>query len=317
MTSFRVRLGILLGIALAFIVYISCFSAPFSFPNKLLLQVGSGETGKDIAHDLAARHAIRSGTLLELLMRLYGTDTHIIAGTYYFPSAQNIFTISWRLHIGDFGLEPVRVVLPEGTDSKQMASLLLQSVPGFNSAAFLSQATEKEGYLFPDTYFVYPGESTGEIVEAMEDNFTAHIASTTLQMDIALSGHTLPLIITMASLLEKEAPGIEDRRIISGILWKRISIGMPLQVDAVFPYITGKNGDEITTKDYSIDSPYNTYTHKGLPPGPITNPGLDSILAAATPTTSNYVYYLSDKKGNFHYSSTYAGQLANEAKYLK
>ncbi len=99
----------------------------------------------------------------------------------------------------------------------------------------------------------------------------------------------------MASLLEKEAPDTLNRQIISGILWKRLSLGMPLQVD--------------------VDR--DTYLHKGLPLGPITNPGLDAILAAATPTTTPYLYYLSDKDGKFHYSKTFDQQLANQRKYLK
>lgn len=90
---------------------------------------------------------------------------------------------------------------------------------------------------------------------------------------------------------------------------------MPLQVDAVFPYITGKNGDDITQNDYVIDSPYNTYTHKGLPPGPITSPGIDAIVAATHASSTPYLYYLSGKDGNFHYSATYEGQLANQKKY--
>jgi UPF0755 protein len=91
---------------------------------------------------------------------------------------------------------------------------------------------------------------------------------------------------------------------------------MPLQVDAVFPYIIGKNSLQLTHADLKVDSPYNTYVNKGLPPGPITNPGLDSILAAVNPTKSNYLFYLSDLHGNFHYSVTYAQQLANQRKYL-
>ena len=120
----------------------------------------------------------------------------------------------------------------------------------------------------------------------------------------------------MASLLEEEAATLEDRQIIAGILWRRMAAGMPLQVDAVFPYIIGKNSFELTTNDLKTDSPYNTYTNRGLPPGPITNPGLDSILAAVTPQKTSYVYYLSDHDGNFHYSTTYEQHLQAKAKYL-
>lgn len=121
----------------------------------------------------------------------------------------------------------------------------------------------------------------------------------------------------MASLLEEEARTTETRKMVSGILWKRLSAGMPLQVDAVFPYIIGKNTFEITLKDLEFDSPYNTYKYKGLPPGPISNPGKDSILAAIYPTKSDYWFYLSDKNGLMHYAITFDEHKINKAKYLK
>jgi UPF0755 protein len=155
------------------------------------------------------------------------------------------------------------------------------------------------------------------MIQAMKANFNAQIAEPAVHEKIVASGVTLHDLIIMASLIEKEAPDTQNREIISGILWKRLSLGMPLQVDAVFPYITGKPVNQITQADYTINSPYNTYTHVGLPPGPITNPGLDAITAAAAPTSTPYLYYLSDKQGNFHYSKTLQEQVSNEKKYLK
>jgi UPF0755 protein len=120
----------------------------------------------------------------------------------------------------------------------------------------------------------------------------------------------------MASLVEEEARTLETRRTIAGILWKRLKLGMPLQVDAVFPYIIGKNTYELSIGDLALDSPYNTYKYAGLPPAPITNPGLDAMLAAVTPTDSPYLYYLSDRNGKMHYARTHDGHLANKAAYL-
>ncbi len=315
--GFKLRLGLLCGIVLGFATYFFFFSAPFSFPGQLLLPVHSGETGADIAKALKTDHAIRSELALRVLLRLAGTHTHIVAGTYYFSQPQNAFTIAWRLEIGNFDIEPTKVTVPEGLDVLQISALLKKTLPTFDSETFLSIAKPHEGYLFPDTYFFYPGESMTEIVQAMQDNFTAHLKNSDVQRTINASGKSEADIITMASLIEKEAPDTANRQIISGILWKRLEIGMPLQVDAVFPYITGKSADEITQEDYGIKSPYNTYINLGLPPGPIANPGVDAILTAATPTTTPYIYYLSDKEGNFHYSKTLQEQVANEKKYLR
>jgi UPF0755 protein len=120
----------------------------------------------------------------------------------------------------------------------------------------------------------------------------------------------------MASIIEKEARTMEARQIIAGILWKRISIGMPLQVDVSFKYINGKVTEDLTLADLKIDSPYNSYLYKGLPPTPIANPGLDSIKATIKPIKTDYLYFLSDKNGGMHYAKDYAEHLHNKELYL-
>ena len=149
----------------------------------------------------------------------------------------------------------------------------------------------------------------------MEDTFTKRLES--IKVIVLAFNRPLSDIIKMASILEGEARTTETRRTIAGILWRRISLGMPLQVDASFKYINGKGTFELTPRDLAIDSPYNSYTHKGLPPTPISNPGIDAIASAVTPIKTNYIYFLSDKEGNMHYAVTYAEHLANKAKYLK
>ncbi|OGC88498.1 hypothetical protein A2419_02025 [Candidatus Adlerbacteria bacterium RIFOXYC1_FULL_48_26] len=315
--GFYIRVALLCGIVLGFVSYVFFFSPPRSFPQQFLLSVRSGETAGDIAETLKADNAIRSEFVFKVLLRLSRSHNRIIAGTYYFDHPQNAFSIVWRLHIGNFNLEPVKVTLPEGTNVSQMNAIFKNSLPIFDSQTFLTLAKSKEGYLFPDTYFFYPGEDSKQIIETMEENFSARISNPAVQKVLSASGKSKADILIMASLIEKEAPDTVNRQIISGILWKRIKIGMPLQVDAVMPYITGKPGSEILQTDYKIDSPYNTYLYKGLPPGPITNPGIDAIIAAATPTTTPYLYYLSDEDGKFHYGKTFDEQLANQRKYLK
>ncbi len=110
--------------------------------------------------------------------------------------------------------------------------------------------------------------------------------------------------------------GDSDRAIVSGILWNRLNKGMPLQVDATLGYVTGKSSSELTVNDLKSDSLYNTYTHKGLPPGPISNPGIAAIGAAIHPDISPYLYYLHDKNGVIHFARTFAEHKQNIAKYL-
>jgi UPF0755 protein len=222
--------------------------------------------------------------------------------------------IAVRVVSGDFETTPVRVTIPEGSDTKQIARILYDKIPNFDRRAFLQATDGKEGYLFPDTYFFMPNDSIEAVLSVFNNAYHTRISK--LAKQIADSGHTELEILTMASILEKEANKTADRQKIAGVLWHRIAIGMPLQVDAVFPYILGKNTFEVTLEDLQVDSPYNTYKYKGLPPGPIDNPGLDSITAALTPVKSNYVFFLSDLQGNFHFAATYAEHMANKKKYL-
>ena len=172
-----------------------------------------------------------------------------------------------------------------------------------------------EGYLFPDTYFFYSNVTPDQVIETLRNNFNQKIK--TALLDIQASGKSLQDVITMASIVEREATSSTDRKMIAGVLWKRISISMPLQVDPPFYYILGKDSSQITLKDLAMDSPYNLYKNKGLPPTPITNPGMSSILATVNPTTSNNLFFLSDKKGAIHYAPTYEGHVANKLKYLQ
>jgi UPF0755 protein len=149
----------------------------------------------------------------------------------------------------------------------------------------------------------------------MRENFARQTQD--YQEDILKSKKSLNDIVIMASIIEEEANGsLESKRIVSGILWKRLSLKMPLQVDAPFTYYNGKNSYTLTKEDLAQDSPYNTYINKGLPPTAIANPGIDSIRAAIAPTQTDYLYFLSDKKGNMYYAKTFAEHKQNKELYL-
>jgi UPF0755 protein len=172
-----------------------------------------------------------------------------------------------------------------------------------------------EGYLFPDTYYFPLDVSGEEVVRIMHENFEKKIAP--YLKEIEKSGKSLKDIIIMASLIEKEVKTKEEKELVSGILWKRLKAGIPLQVDATITYITGKKTTKIPLEDLKIDSPYNTYKYKGLPPAPICNPGLESILAALYPKESDYWYYLSKPDGKTLFFKDYEEFIVAKAKYLK
>lgn len=296
-------------------IYLLVLSPPAGFPAPSILKVKSGQSLDAIALELKERGMVRSKLVAETLVRALGGDRHIREGSYFFPGGQSVLQIAVRLTSGDFDLNPVRITVFEGESVRDIAKLLRRKLAPFDIEGFLKAALPREGYLYPDTYFFYPGEEPQTALNAMERNFEEQWVP--LKEKIAAFKKTEPEVLTMASLLEREARTSEDLRVVAGILWKRISIGMPLQVDAAFGYIYDKPLTELTSENLKVDSPYNMYRNKGLPPTPIGNPSARAIEAAVTPKKTNHLYYISDRRGTMHYASTYDQHLANIRKYLR
>jgi UPF0755 protein len=237
-----------------------------------------------------------------------------MAGEYLFQQPASACTIAGRIINGSFGIPTARITIPEGTSNKGISLILSKNLSNFDAPLFLKDTAELEGYLFPGTYFFSTRASMEDITTTLYDNFKTKIDP--LQVDIKKSGHSLSDIVIMASILEKEAKTPEDQAIVSGILWKRISISVALQVDAPFYYLLGKESNELTLSDLKIKSAYNTYTNLGLPEGPIGNPGLGAIRSAIFPKKTDFLYYLSDKNGVMHYAKSFEEHKANKARYL-
>ena len=304
---------ILLIVAILFFFFNFIICAPKNFPVDSIIVIEKGETLSSTTALLKEKGVIKSEFLFKSFSYIFGGGK-IMAGDYYFTDYQNILKIVFRFKNGEYNLTPIKVLITEGSNTKEMAEILAKKLPSFDKKLFLEISSIKEGYLFPDTYLFLPDQKVEDIVSVMENTFTKRLES--IKIKITAFNKPLSDIIKMASILEGEARTTETRRIIAGILWKRILLGMPLQVDASFKYINGKDSFNLTTEDLKIDSPYNSYIHKGLPPTPISNPGLDSIISAVTPIKTSYLYFLSDKDGNMHYSATYEEHLANKEKYL-
>jgi UPF0755 protein len=295
-------------------IYYFTLSPLSYFPSGSYVTIPEGSSLRQVGDILAQRSVVRESWTFRQVARVLGSDRTVPAGVYYFGRPEGLIQVAERIVSGDFETTPVRVTIPEGSSNKEISNILFAKLPTFDRNEFLQATDGKEGYLFPDTYFFMPGDSIEAILSVFNNGYHVHISK--LQKQIEASGHSELEILTMASILEKEASKTADRQMIAGVLWHRIAVGMPLQVDAVFPFLINKNTFQLTTSDLKIDSPYNTYKYKGLPPGPIDNPGLDSITAALNPTKNNYVFFLSDLQGNFHYATTYAQHVANKAKYL-
>lgn len=288
---------------------------PSPFPSGIVVALPEGVSLDAAVRIMRAAGVVRSSALLETYVVFLDGERHVKAGEYLFAGPETPYAIASRIIRGKYGFSQVSVTIPEGSSREDIVRIISTKVsPTFDGGAFLDLTLNKEGFLFPDTYFMMKNIDAEEVVALMEGNFTRKIAGK--DADIAASGKSLHDIVTMASIIEAEAVTPEDRRIVSGILWHRIALGMPLQVDAAFIAVNGKTTSELTLNDLKIDSPYNTYRFKGLPPGPINNPGLDALDAALHPTSSAYLYYLSDHSGVMHYARTFDEHRANKQRYL-
>lgn len=315
----------------------------------ILLIVGSGfallfTLNYGIAHALettaAARvinipHGIGSGKIGELLQsegfirhRYFwyyylwrrGVSNKLQAGEYELSASMTIPQIAEKLLGGAVVSHERRVTIPEGFTIEEIEKRLREKGYLVDMKKETTRLHLEEGYLFPDTYIFKDDAEAETIVTRMKENFDAKIES--LKPSIDQSGHTLREIITMASLLEEEIPHPEDLPLAAGILWKRFNASMPLQVDATVLYakgIRGGHGEEraLLPRDLILDSPYNTYVRKGLPPGAICNPGLGAIRAALSPAQSDYWYYLSKPDGATVFSKTLEEHTKAKILYLR
>lgn len=304
---------ILAGALFAYL-YITIIQPPDNFPIDELVSVPAGEPLSKISTQLEDAGVVRSALALRVLVTLMGDQYRVHAGDYLFKEPKDIFSVARALALGTYGLEPIKIRIAEGATTKEMAAIFDTHLQRFSSESFLAQAQPMEGYLFPDTYFFLPNTTESTVIQAMRQNFDTHVVI--IEPEIASSTKSLKDIVIMASILEREAYNTKDRRMIAGVLWNRLSRGMLLQVDAAFAYTIGKGTFQLTIADLTSDSPYNTYKYKGLPPGAIGSPSLDSLLAAVTPIKSDYLYFLADHRGVTHYCKTYACQVANKERYF-
>lgn len=320
------------------VLLVLIISTPFAllrYYNYLLSPVSKEETTKrfvikpgqpfiQIAKNLEEEKLVRNAIAFRLLVTQLGITNKIQAGDYQIPQNLPARELAKLL---TFGAIDIWVTFPEGQRVEQQAETLVEKLKTedndkyqFEKEQYLKLADE--GYMFPDTYLIPKDASASAAVEKLRGTFDAKVPKSLLLKGIQ-NNLTENQIVILASLIEREAKSNEERPIIAGILLNRIKAGMPLQVDATVQYAKGYDSandtwwPNVTTADYaSVKSPFNTYLNTGLPPGPICNPGLDSLTAAAQPADTDSLYYIHDAKGKIHYAKTIDEHEANVQKYL-
>ncbi len=301
--------------------------------KTVTLDVHQGDTLKQVAAMLQAEGLIRNAFVFRVYSH-FASDSGIKAGQYSFRTGMSLHGIVIELTAGQSSANNVIVTIPEGFTVVQIAQRL-QQAGVCDELAFLDEEQHGlfhesflrdiphytlvkyryEGYLFPDTYDFLKNEGPHEVIDAMLRNFARNVNGSVIH-DMSMRHMTLPQVITEASLIEKEAKVGFERPVIASVIDNRLAAKPPmkLQIDATVEYILGHQ-NIVTDADLRSENPYNTYRYLGLPPGPIANPGLASIVATLHPAKTNFYYYVvkNNGSGEHYFSQTYAQQLKNEA----
>jgi UPF0755 protein len=306
-----------------------------SDPTPVSFTVAAGASAGAVAAELAAAGLIRDAQLLTYYLRYEGLDGQVEAGDFILRETMSIPQVARALT--DASAREVLLRITEGWRLEQVADALrahnalagvadefrLLAGPGsprppgaYDFLADLPPGASLEGYLFPDTYLFRPEATAAEILDKLLQNFAARLPADYRSL-VAARGLTLHQAITLASLIEREAVVNDERPLIASVIYNRLAAGQWLEIDATVQYALGTQENwwpRLEGLDLrSIASPYNTYAGSGLPPGPIANPSLDSIVAAAQPTQTSYLFYraLCDGSGRHAFAVTYEEHLAN------
>jgi peptidoglycan lytic transglycosylase G len=286
--------------------------------TERFVEIAPGTGSRAIGKALVDAGVVRDEWTFRLAVSLTGTQRELKAGEYRFTTPASAKDVARKLARGEVFLRPI--TFPEGLSLKEMASIYQSRGLG-TSAAFLAAARntsavkaldpaarDLEGYLFPDTYNVPRKMSADALVQKMVQAFL-RVYGETVQKEVEARGGNLREIVTLASIVEKEAAQRDERPIIAAVYQNRLRIGMGLQCDPTVIYALEKAGrytGNLTKADLKLDSPYNTYKYAGLPPGPIASPGRASLEAAARPAAVDYLYFVSRNDGSHVFATTLA-----------
>ena len=289
--------------------------------KRINVKIREGLSTAEIAERLAEKDIIDSSLRFRLLARFYGYDDKFRPGSYTFSANMSDEEVFQKLLTGEKKF--VRFTVPEGFGVKEIAERLynldladrdefLKAAENFEPYDYMRKRKNvffaAEGFLFPDTYNVESDIDINEILELMAANFDDRITPT-MRVQAEKMGLSVYDLITLASLVEREVRYPEDRPIVAQVLLKRLKLNMPLQTDATLQYLMDTPKEDVSIEDTQIDSPFNTYQHTGLPPGPIANPGMASITAVLHPAETDYLYFVADRQGHNHYAHTYEEHL--------
>jgi len=289
---------------------------PTQFPIDIPITIELGTSVVAIAEQLKLAGVVRSEFVLYAVLVAYYEPRDIKASTYAFSTPLSVYEVAQALTEGNYTYDLVRFTHREGMSVRAMAPDVATTFPHISVEEFITIASPYEGKLFPETYFVPKNITAEELVTLMRE---AHAeAMQELTETASVPSVSESDIIILASILEREANSPESMAEVANILLRRLSINMPLQVDATMEYVLDRPLSELRPEDLREDSPYNTYTRFGLPPTPIGNPGKEALSAVLNATTATpYLFYITGNDGKFYYARDFDEHRLNIARHLR
>ena len=308
---------LLILLSLLVLLVLTIYGPPCPSPSlgqETVVVLDRGLGVRAIAGRLKEAKVISSPGQFLFLSKLLGVEDQLQAGKYSFAPGTRPLDVLSRLTRGQATAQ--MVTIPEGLTIRQIARLL-QTESGMDAERFIGlandphvcrehgvEASSLEGYLFPDTYGLYWGIPAREMIALLVSRFQ-HAWDDSMVRRAGGLGMSLHRVITLASMIEEEVMANEERPVISAVYHNRLKKRMLLQCDPTVLYALGGKATPLTRRDLKVDSPYNTYRHRGLPPGPISSPGKSSIMAALYPAKVDYLYFVARGDGSHHFSRTH------------
>jgi len=308
-------------------------------------EVRTGDSVRKVAERLVEQGVIRNARFFLLMTKESGLEKLLQPGIYDLRSARTLGELAETLSSGGEMSREFVLRITEGENLSDIKEALIEAdfgggdlfavtgtpavdrsssvvLPPHDLSADFPYLADKpsyvslEGFLFPDTYRIFRDATAEEVVVKLLAHFDDKLDAD-LRRDIAASGRSVYEVVTLASIVEREVRSPEDKAMVADLFWRRLDKGMALQADSTVNYATGKSLPSVTFDDLETDSAYNTYKYPGLPPGPISNPGIASLRATASPQANPYWYFLTDPVGKVYYAKTYDEHLQNKARYMR
>ena len=319
--------GLVVAVCAAALFYEAATPTEAVRHTSVVVDVPAHEDTREIARRFEQAGVVRSEWTFLALSAVRGTLRKLKAGEYEVPRGATPLAVLRMVERGRVRQHPV--LHPEGATVAELARALeasglaraadvlrVASDPGFLRGHGIAEAPSVEGYLFPDTYYFVKGMRTEELLGRMVQRLRVKLG-TDIEARARERGFTLHQMLTLASIVEREAVAPEEAKIISGVFWNRLRRDMPLQADPTVQYAVRKERGTLTRSDLATDHPYNTYRRTGLPPGPIASPGIRSIDATLDPARVSYLYFVAIDERRHHFSTTVEEHNQAVARYRK